>query len=78
MLELQTELDFFERRRLDLLREAPGRYVLVKEAQLLGVYDSELEALRSGFKRLGRQAFLVKQIVQADVPITFSTFNLGV
>jgi hypothetical protein len=77
-IELRTELDFFERQRLELFRKAPGKYALLKRAEVLGIYDSELEAVRAGFKRLGNEAFLVKQIVEADVPLTFTTFNLGV
>ena len=77
-VDLEAELDFFERRRLDLFREAPGKFALVKGARLLGVYDTELEAVRHGFKTLGNESFLVKQIVEADVPLVFTTFNLGV
>ncbi len=74
---LQQELDFFERHRLDLLARAPGKYALVKECEVLGIYDSELEAIRAGYAQLGNDAFLVKHIVEADIPLTFTSFNVG-
>ena len=75
---LGQELDFFERQRLDLLERAPGKYALVKGAELIDIFDTELEAVRAGYRRLGNVPFLVKHIVEADVPLVFTTFNLGV
>ena len=75
---LQQELEFFERQRLELLARAPGKYALVKGAELIGIFDSELEAIRAGYRQIGNEAFLVKHIVEADVPFTFTSFNLGV
>lgn len=75
---LQQELDFFERQRVELFERAPGRYVLVKGSELIGIFDTELEAIRAGYQKIGNEAFLVKQILEADVPITFSSFNLGI
>ena len=76
-IELRTELQFFEAHRLELMRDSAGKYALVKGTELLGIYDAELDALRAGFQQLGDEAFLVKHIVEADVPLNFSTFNLG-
>jgi len=78
MIDLQTELKFFEQHRLELFRENPGKYALVKGTQLLGTFESELDAVGAGFRTIGNEPFLVKQIVEADVPLVFSTFNLGV
>lgn len=75
---LEQELKFFEHQRLDLLARVPGKYALVKGAELIGIFDTELEAVRAGYRRLGNVAFLVKHIVEADVPLVFTTFNLGV
>lgn len=75
---LQQELEFFESRRLDLLARAPGKYALVKGTSLLGIFDTELDAARAGYRQVGNEAFLIKHIVEADVPLVFTTFNLGV
>lgn len=75
---LQQELEFFDRQRLDLLVRAPGKYALVKGSALIGIFDTELEAVRAGYQKIGNETFLVKHIVEADVPLTFTSFNLGV
>jgi len=75
---LQQELDFFEQQRVELFARAPGKYALVKGTELVGIFDTELEAIRAGYQKIGNEAFLVKHIVEADVPLTFTSFNLGI
>lgn len=76
--KLQEELAFFERRRLELLEQAPGKYVLIKGSEVIGIFETELEAARTGYRQIGNQPFLIKHIVEADVPLIFTSFNLGV
>jgi hypothetical protein len=76
-ITLQTELDVFERLRLSLLDRAPGNYALVKGRELVDTYTNEAEAIREGYRRFGNEPFLVKHIVEADVPLNFTSFNLG-
>ena len=76
-ISLQAELQYFEEHRLQLLARAPGKYALVKGSDLAGVFDSETEAVGAGYRRFGNEAFLVKHIVEAELPLTFATFNLG-
>ena len=75
---LQQEIDFFERQRLELLARAPGKYALIKGAELIGIFDSEIDAARAGYHQIGNEPFLIKHIVEADVPLVFTSFNLGV
>lgn len=77
LLMLQTELDVFERLRLSLFDRAPRKYALVKGFDLVDTFGSEAEAIREGYRRFGNEAFVVKRIVVADVPMNFTTFNLG-
>jgi hypothetical protein len=76
-ITLQAELDELERLRLSLLDRAPGKYALVKGSDLVDTFGSEAEAIRERYRRFGNEAFLVKHIVQTDVPMNFATFNLG-
>jgi hypothetical protein len=76
-ITLQTELEAFERLRLSLLDRAPGKYALVKGKDLVDAFATEAEAIREGYRRFGNEAFLVKHIVEADVPMNFTSFNLG-
>ncbi len=74
-IELQTELEVFERLRLSLLDRAAGKYALVKGSELVGTFGGEAEAIRDGYRRFGNEAFLVKQIVLADVPMIFTSLR---
>jgi hypothetical protein len=76
-IELQTEIEAFERLRLSLLDRAAGKYALVKGSDLVDIFGNEAEAIREGYRRFGNEAFLVKHIVEADVPLNFTSFNLG-
>ena len=75
---LMQELEYFEKHRIELFKDAPGKYALVKGEALIGIFDTELEAIRAGYQRIGNEPFLVKHVVEADVPLTFTSFNLGI
>jgi len=76
--ELDTELRYFNEHRSNLLRDAAGKFALVKGQELIGVFDSENAAIRHGYEALGNVPFLVKQITEVDIPLNFTSFNLGV
>lgn len=76
--KLQQELEFFDRQRLELLSRAPGKYALIKGSELIGIFDTEIEAARAGYRQIGNEPFLIKHIVEADLPLIFTSFNLGV
>ena len=72
---LHRELDFFESQRMELLARAPGKYALVKDTTLVGIYDTEIEAVGAGYRQIGNLPFLVKQIVEEDIPLYFGIMN---
>ena len=78
VIELETELRFFNQQRTRLLQDAPGKFVLVKGESLIGVFDSETAAIRHGYQTLGNVPFLVKKVTEVDIPLNFTSFNLGV
>ena len=75
---LKQELDYFEKHRVELLEQAPGKYALVKGDKVIGIFDTELDEIRAGYQKIGNEPFLVKHIVDAEVPLTFTSFNLGI
>lgn len=78
VLELETELRYFSEHRGDLLKAAAGQFALVKGDTLIGTFNSETEAIRNGYETLGNVPFLVKKITETDIPLSFTSFNLGV
>jgi hypothetical protein len=74
-ITLQTEVDAFERLRMTLLNRSRGKYALLKGRDVVDTFESELEAIREGYRRFGNESFLVKHIVETDVPITLTSLT---
>ena len=75
--ELDSELQFFNAHRSELLQQAEGKFALIKGDALLGTYENDADAIRRVYEVLGNVPFLVKRITQVDIPLNFSSFNLG-
>lgn len=76
--ELESELQYFEARRAELVESARGKYALIKGNQLGGIYADRNEAIRAGYEKFGNEPFLVKEILEVDIPLNFTSFDLGV
>lgn len=50
-----------------LLGTAEGKFVLIGQAQLEGIHDSEEQAMREGYSRFGLGGFLVQRITKGDL-----------
>jgi hypothetical protein len=75
---LEAELATYEARREELLASAEGKYVLIKGEEVAGVYDSQEDAVREGYRRFGNVPFLVKQVLRVEVPQRFVSGMLAV
>ena len=75
---LDLESATYEKHKDELLGKSEGKFVLIHEEQILGVFDSEGDAIAQGFEKLGNVPFLVKQILKVDVPQNFVTNLLGI
>ena len=74
-MALEQEREYFERVRGDLLDHHQGKYALVYNSELIGVWDSRESAYDNGIERFGNVSFLIKRIVEEDpvenVPLIF-------
>ena len=52
-----------------LLEKEAGRYVLIHDDQVVGVWASKAEALEEGYRRFNLEPFLVHHIVADEKPI---------
>ncbi len=68
---LKKELETYEREREALLGTAEGKFVLIHGEEVLGTFDTQQDAIGQGYKQLGNVPFLVKQVVQVEVPFDF-------
>ena len=63
---LKEELAFYEQQKPELLKTHPGQYVLIKGANLIGIFPTQAEAYKEGFRRFGRASFLVKKVEEKE------------
>ena len=75
---LEKELATYEKNRDQLLAAAEGKYALICGEQVSGIFETEMDAVSEGYNRFGNVAFLVKQILQVEVPLSFTSNLLGV
>lgn len=75
---LDNELQTYEAHKEQLVGASEGKFVLIRETEIVGVYDSQPDALREGFERFGNVPFLVKQVVRVETPLNFISNSLAV
>ena len=78
MAALDVELGTYESRREELLASSEGKFVLIKGDELAGVYDSQEDAIREGYRHFGNVPFLVKQVLRIETPLRFVSGMLAV
>jgi hypothetical protein len=70
---LQQELATFDAHRAELFGHAPGKFALVHGDEILGVFDTDSDAIREGYRHFGNVPFLVKKIEAVDIPERFTS-----
>ncbi len=76
--ELSKELAAYRARFDNLIAVHEGKFALLHGDQLLGVFDSQMDAITRGYKELGNVPFLVKHISRLEVPLSFVSNCLAV
>lgn len=75
---LKEELQIYNAQKSELIGKAKGKFVLIKDEQVVNVFDTKLDAVRQGYERFGNVPFLVKEIVELDIPLDFTSNLLGI
>jgi hypothetical protein len=74
---LDTERQFFDQNREDLLRKFPGKFVVIKDQQVRGSFDSIDDALAGGAREYGIASFLVRRTDQVPEEVSIPALMLG-
>jgi hypothetical protein len=75
---LDKELETFEKHKADLVGRAKGKFVLIKGEEIVGVFETQGDAVRQGYERLGNVPFLVKEIAELEYAQNFTSNLLGI
>lgn len=70
---LQTELEFFNKIRNELLGQAKDEYALIHGKELIDTFKSKDDAIKKGYASFGNEPFLVKKIVPTDTTLYFTS-----
>lgn len=70
---LQTELEFFNTIRNELLGQATDEYALIHGKELIDTFKSKDDAIKKGYTLFGNEPFLVKKIVPTDTTLYFTS-----
>ena len=70
-MALEKEIETFNRELPNLLGEQ-GKFVVIHESQVIGVFVSYEDALKMGYEKCGLKPFLVKKIQAVEQVQYFS------
>ena len=75
-MKLEKEYNTYLKARSELLAAHDGKYVLIKETQVVDIFTSYEDALKAGLQKFGNVPFLVKQI-QHEEDVNFFYTNVA-
>jgi hypothetical protein len=68
---LAAEWDTYLAQKEDLLRRGKGQFVLIHGSRVLGLYATESEGLRAGYREVGLDTPFLLHLVQEEEPCGF-------
>ena len=74
---LTVEQAFYKESREALLKDHPGKWALIVERKLVGIFDSPDTAYAEGLKAVGNVPMLVIQILPEQPTVRFPALQLG-
>jgi len=74
---LEQELLTYQAHKSELLAKARGKFVLIKNDQIIGLFETSKDARREGYQRFGVVPMLVKEILEVETPLFFSARLAG-
>ena len=75
---LEEERRFYDENASEWLKTYANRFVVVKERELVGVFNTLDEALATGARRFGLQSFLVRQVLPRQSEMSAPALALGI
>jgi len=70
---LSVEIETYEKNKPKLLKESNGKFVLIKEKEIINVFDTYADAVKVGIDKFGNKPFLVKKILEIEPTQNFTS-----
>jgi len=74
---LSEEYAYFNEIRKELINNNEGKYALIKGRNLVGIYDTDMDAYQVGVMQYGNNPFLIVKIFQENEIFWIPTLELG-
>ena len=68
MLELSRQIAAYEKIQSDLETDHFGKWAVFYDEELVGIYDTDREAVGTAIERFGRGPYLIRQVGVIPVP----------
>lgn len=75
---LDKERKYFESKRANWLKEYFGKCVLIKDENLIGIFDNQTDTLIEGARRFGKGSFLVRKVENVEDIVYIPALTLGI
>ena len=75
---LDRERAYFDENREELVRSFPGKFVVLKETELVGAFDTIQDALEAGTRRFGLAHFLIRRTDETEHTVSVPALALGI
>lgn len=77
MSQLQQEREFFKAHQAEWAKTHPGKFVVVKGTELVGVFDNPENAVADGMRRFGSESFLVRGVNEKEETLRIPSLMFG-
>lgn len=77
-VELEREIEFFESKRKEWLKDHKDKFVLIKGKELIDVFSTFEDAYKEGVRRFGNQPFLIKKVTEEEEVEKLPSLTLGI
>lgn len=71
---LEKEFEYYLKNKGKLVKEYEGKYIVIKGEEVVGVYDSELEAYQTSKDKYSLGTFLIQPCTKGDADVS-QTFH---
>ena len=76
---LEREIAYYNEHRDELIEKHLGRFVLVKDESLIGVFNTIEQAISEGARRYGLSSFLVREVTrETEKEVFIPALSLGI
>lgn len=66
MGELEEEFEYYLSNQDDLVKEYNGKYLVIRDHEVVGVYDSELDAYKDASEKYEMGTFLIQHCLPGE------------